>query len=220
LLNSDKVVEGFVRFAFNSRLPRPNAAGVWRRSCSLKAALRGSLAVLAALLLFVLAGCAGNSGTSHAPEPAAMKAAAASASADTTANLNVRAEEIRTDCINGRRLVCGRVLKVCPDGLVVDSGYTDLLRPPLTSSWLVPGSAVASRDPNVLELKEPGTPCIGLVFLTDIPRKPSVKNYDYVILMGYPAGSYAYTPAPGIEKVIRKFAAGLETAVKLQLEPQ
>ena len=34
-------------------------------------------------------------------------------------------EQIRADCLQGRRLICGKILKVLPDGLVVESGYTD-----------------------------------------------------------------------------------------------
>jgi len=92
------------------------------------------------------------------------------------------------------------------------------LRPPLTESWVVPGTATASRDLAVLELNEPGTPCIGLVFLTDLPKRPKVNNYDYVIITGYPAGQYIYAPAPNVEKTIRKFSAGLDTAVRLKLQ--
>ena len=132
----------------------------------------------------------------------------------------VRAEQIRAGCINGRRLICGRVLEVAADGLVVDSGYTDLLRPPLTQSWVVSGTVPARRDPAVLELNEPGTPCIGLSFLTDIPKRRKVKKFDYVILMSYPAGQYVYTPAPNVRRTIRKFAAGLDTAVKLNLRAE
>ncbi len=175
------------------------------------------------LVLFsvmALAGCAHKT-------PAVRTSGIAAAITDTTPNLpapeaaaSIRAEQIRTDCIQGRRLICGRVLTVSADGLVVDSGYTDLLRPPLTQSWVVPGTATASRDPAVLELNEPGTPCIGPVFLTDIPKRPKVNNYDYVIIMGYPAGQYAYSPAPGVEKTIRKFSAGLDTAVRLKLQAE
>ncbi len=163
-----------------------------------------------ARLLFILvamAGCADWSAT--APAAAGSEAATA-----------VRAEQIRTDCVKGRRLICGRVLKVVGDGLVVDSGYTDLLRPPLTESWVVPGTATASRKPAVLELNEPGTPCIGTVFLTDLPKRPKAKLYDYVILMGYPAGQYIYSPAPDVKKTIRKFAGGLDTAVRLTLQAE
>lgn len=128
-------------------------------------------------------------------------------------------EQIRAACIEGRRLVCGKVLKVFPDGLVIESGYTDLLRPPLTESWVVPGTVSASRNTTSLELNQPGTPCFGLVFLTDIPKRPKVKAFDYVILMGYPAGQYEYSPAPGVRHQIRKFSAGLDTAVRLLSQP-
>ena len=130
----------------------------------------------------------------------------------------IHSEQIRTDCINGRRLICGKVLKIVPDGLVVDSGYTDLLRQPLTRSWRAPSTVTASRNPTALELQEPGTPCFGLVFLTNIPQKPKVKIFDYVIIMGYPAGQYVYTPIPNVEKTIRKFSASLDAAIKLNLQ--
>ena len=170
--------------------------------------------------LLALAGCAHKISAVHTGEIAPAKSDTAPAPPDSPVAGSVRAEQIRTDCIKGRRLICGRVLKVSPDGLVVESGYTDLLRPPLTQSWVVPGTATASRDPAVLELNEAGTPCIGPVFLTDIPKRPKVNNYDYVIITGYPAGQYAYSPAPGVEKTIRKFSAGLDTAVRLKLQTE
>src|SRR5437868_52252 len=48
--------------------------------------------------------------------------------------LEERSEQIRSECIAGRRHICGRVLQIVPDGLVVDSGYTNLLRPELSRS--------------------------------------------------------------------------------------
>ena len=51
-------------------------------------------------------------------------------------------EQIRAECIQGRRLICGKILKVLPDGFVIESGYTNLLRPWLTDSWLIPGTVV------------------------------------------------------------------------------
>src|SRR5882672_3994395 len=172
------------------------------------------------LSLVVLTGCAHKNADVRTGEISPAKTAIAPAPRGHAAASSVRAEQIRSDCIKGRRLICGRVLRVSPDGLVVDSGYNDLLRPPLTESWVVPGTATASRDPAVLELNEPGTPCVGLVFLTDLPKRPKVNNYDYVIITGYPAGQYVYSPAPGVEKTIRKFSAGLETAVRLKLQAE
>jgi hypothetical protein len=159
--------------------------------------------LLQLFLLVVLNGCATKSAAVHTE-----KAAPASAA--------THSEQIRTDCINGRRLICGKVLKIVPDGLAVDSGYTDLLRQPLTRSWVVPRSVSAS-NPVALELNEPGTPCIGLVFLTNIPQRPKVKIFDYVIIMSYPAGQYVYAPVPNVEKTIRKFSASLDAAIKLNL---
>ena len=126
--------------------------------------------------------------------------------------------EIRAACIDGRRCVCGRVIKIVPEGLVVESGYTALMNPPFTQSWVIPGGALVSRDAKLFERSEPASPCIGTVLLTDFPGRPAVKLYDYVLLQGYPAGEYLFTPVPGIQKPIRKFAGGLDTAVKLKLE--
>src|SRR5580700_1179538 len=44
--------------------------------------------------------------------------------------------KIREGCIQNRRVVCGRILKILPEGMVIDSGYTNLMRPPLNRSWL------------------------------------------------------------------------------------
>src|SRR5271170_3484502 len=49
-------------------------------------------------------------------------------------------EQIRMECIEGRRLICGKILQILPDGFVVESGYTNLLREPLVQSWLAPGN--------------------------------------------------------------------------------
>ena len=172
------------------------------------------------LLLAVLAGCAHENSGVRTGEIAPAKVAATQATLVPEAAVAVHSEQIRTDCILGRRLICGKVLKIFPDGLVVDSGYTDLLRPPLTQSWIVPGTVSASRNSAILELQEPGTPCIGLVFLTDLPKRQKVKNFDYVVIMGYPAGQYVYTPAPNVEKTVRKFSCGLDTAVRLTLQAE
>jgi uncharacterized repeat protein (TIGR03806 family) len=115
-------------------------------------------------------------------------------------------------------LICGKVMQVSSEGLVVESGYTNLLRAPLTESWVAPGNVSASRNPNTVEVNEPGAACVGMVFLVDTPKRPPVKLYDYVMIQAYPAGEYAYTSVPTITKTIRKFSGGLETAVRLRLE--
>ena len=81
--------------------------------------------------------------------------------------------------------------------MVVESGYTNLLRAPLTSSWLVPGTVVASRAVNLLESAEPGSVCLDTVYLTDYPKSKKLKpkRYDYVIIEGYPTGQHTYTLA-------------------------
>lgn len=128
-------------------------------------------------------------------------------------------EQVRSQCIEDRRMICGKILRILPDGLVVDSGYTDLMRPPLTGSWLVPGTVAATRPPNLIERHEPGSPCIGTIFLTDLPRlrgkKP--KPYDYVILQAYPAGERTYTSVGAVQKTVRRFTGSLAVAAAFRI---
>jgi hypothetical protein len=128
-----------------------------------------------------------------------------------------RMADVRAACVNGRRCVCGKVIKIVPEGLVVESGYTALMQPPFTGSWLIPSGALVNRDKNLIERDEPASPCIGTVLLIDFPKRPAVNLYDYVLLQAYPAGEYLYRPVAGVEKQIRKFSGGLDTAVKLKL---
>ena len=116
-------------------------------------------------------------------------------------------------------MICGKILRVLPDGLVIESGYTNLLRPPLTDSWLVPGTVSTAPAQNLLESREPGSPCIGTVFLTDLPRlrgrKP--KQFDYVVLLAYPAGDHTYTSVGTLQKTVRRFSGTVAAAVKYQI---
>lgn len=139
--------------------------------------------------------------------------AAWSVSAQT--NLAGRPEQIRDNCIQGRRYVCGRVLQVTPSGLIVDSGYPSLLQPPLNHSWVTRANVAPTRPAALVEGAAPDSIAVGMLFLTDIPRRPPVHQYDYVALHGYPAGQYDYVPVPGLTKTIRRFSGGLETAVRL-----
>jgi len=125
-------------------------------------------------------------------------------------------EQLRAQCLAGRRSICGKILRIFPNGILVESGYTNLLRPPLTKSWLVPGSVVASRAPHLVESEEPGALGVGTVFLTDLPHgKP--RQYDYVIIAGYPAGEFTYISVGTIRKTVRRFSANLDKAVKTNL---
>jgi hypothetical protein len=126
-------------------------------------------------------------------------------------------QDVRTACIEGRRLICGRILDLRPEGLIVESGYTNLLREPLSKSWLIPGTAVASRAENLIESKTPGAICVGRVLLTDTPKgKKAAKpaKYDYVIVEAYPAGQYTYTSTGTVRRTLRKFSASLLAAVQ------
>jgi hypothetical protein len=142
--------------------------------------------------------------------------------ANQTPSLAERIQQIRAACIQNRRSICGKILQVLPEGLVVDSGYTNLLRAPLNRSWLVPGTVTASRAAGLIEGREPGSICAGLVFLTDIPksRRLKPKAYDYVILEGYPTGQYTYTSVGNVQRSVRKFSAILEKAVDLKLQTE
>ena len=45
-----------------------------------------------------------------------------------------RVEAVRAVCIQSRRIICGEIIMIFPDGIVVDSGYTNLLCAPLNQS--------------------------------------------------------------------------------------
>jgi len=127
-------------------------------------------------------------------------------------------QKIREDCILNRRQVCGKILKILPDGLVVDSGYADLTRSPLNRSWLLPSTVAATRSKNVIEQNQPDSICIGLVFLADLPKGPrnklKPKLYDYINLEAYATGQYTYTSIGEVRRTVRKFSANLVKAVE------
>jgi len=142
----------------------------------------------------------------NAPAPADV------ASAQTNIALIQLKEQIRSQCLEGRRTICGKILRILPEGILIQAGYTNLLREPLTKSWLLPATVVASPAPDLVESKKPGGICVGTVFLTDLPRgKPHV--YDYVILCGYPTGETTYTSVGTVKKTARRFSANLDKAV-------
>jgi hypothetical protein len=130
----------------------------------------------------------------------------------------VRVGQIRADCIQQRRIICGKILKVLPDGLVVDSGYTNLLRPPLNLSWVAPRTVVSHRATNVVEGNQPEAFCVGMVFLTGVPKSPVPKVYDYANLVGYPMGQYTYTSVGEVKRTIRRFSAKLTEALQWKLD--
>ena len=142
------------------------------------------------------------------------------AATDTDAALIRRVEEIRAACIQSRRRVCGKILAIQPDGLVVDSGYTNLVRDSLNRSWLVPGTAEANRATNLLEANQLGSVCLGLVFLTEIPRKSGAKPrlYDYVNLEAFPAGQYTWKSVGDVRRTMRRFSTKIEKAIQWRLE--
>jgi hypothetical protein len=141
---------------------------------------------------------------------------------DSPLSTSQNAEEVRAQSLAGRRLVCGKILKVLPDGLVVESGYTNLLRESLGKSWLLPGTVSATRPSNLVEGRKPGCAAVGLVFLTGLPKSHSEKprQYDYVVLQGYPAGQYTYTSVADLKRTVRRFATTLPNAVQLNLRAE
>lgn len=116
-------------------------------------------------------------------------------------------------------MIAGRVVQVTPEGLVVESGYSKLLSPPFNSSWVVRGTALLQPDPHAVEQNRADAMCVGLVFLCNLPKRPAVRIYDYVLLHGYPAGEHIYVPVPGIEKTIRRYSGSLERAMERGLHP-
>jgi hypothetical protein len=171
-------------------------------------------------LLLVLAGFSAKAETSlsSSTNVAVSPATGAAQSQAEAVRLAQRTEQVRSNCIEGRRYIAGRVLQVLPEGLIVDSGYSRLMSPPLNRSWVVRGTASVSRDPSAVEERKPDAICIGPVFLSDIPKRPPVKQYDYVVIHAYPAGDFVYSPLVGIEKTVRRFCAGLDSAIKINLE--
>jgi hypothetical protein len=174
---------------------------------------------IAILFLFTVAACRAGLANDSAG-PANSPPAQVQTNQDSTAAAFQRAEKQRQRCIEGRRLICGKILQVLPTGLVVESGYTNLLREPLVESWLAPKTVSASRAENLLEEKKPGAICIGLVFLTDYPKSKRLKpsQYDYVMIEAYPAGQFVYHSVGTIERSLRRFSGGLDSAIKLNLE--
>lgn len=174
------------------------------------------LSLLFALVVFP---CLGDTALINSTNQAATTPSKESAAVDRgqQALQAQRAEQIRMSCIEGRRYIAGRVIQVVKDGLVIDSGYGDLLKPPLNRSWVVQGNVSVVKNPALVEENKPDAICVGPVFLSNIPKRPTVKNYDYVVIHGYPAGSYSYVPVPGVEKTIRQFSASLERAVTTNL---
>ncbi len=146
----------------------------------------------------------------------------ASAQTNQTASEAQRYEQARVDCIQARRIICGKILKVLPDGLVIESGYTNLMRAPLNKSWLIPDTVVAARPANLVEANEPGTICVGLVFLADQPKgrgKPKKpKVYDYVNVESFPLGQYTYTSVGGIHRTVRQFTTRLAMATQWRFD--
>jgi hypothetical protein len=130
-----------------------------------------------------------------------------------------RVEDMRAVCIQNRRIICGKILKVLPDGLVIDSGYTNLMRAPLNQSWLIPGTAVATRGINLVESQQPDSVCFGLVFLTDLPRKQGAKPkvFDYVNLEGFPMGDYTYTSVGDLRRTVRRYTTKVANSVRWNL---
>src|ERR1039457_6160202 len=95
-----------------------------------------------------------------------------------------RFEKIRLECIESRRSICGKIIKILPDGLVVESGYTNLMRAPLEKSWLIPGTVTAAPPASLVEANQAGAVCVGTIFLADLPKgrgtQPKPQLYDYV----------------------------------------
>jgi hypothetical protein len=140
---------------------------------------------------------------------------------DSSTNENIavmqHVEELRARCISNRRIICGKIIKMLPEGIVVDSGYTNLMRSPLNQSWLIPGTVAAQRETNVVERATPDSVCMGQVYLIDLPRPPrgtKPKLFDYVVLEGFPMGKFTYTSVGSVRHTIRQFSNKVTTAIR------
>ena len=166
----------------------------------------------------VVAGLAVSASPALGADPAA---AAAPGGTNSFAAYVQHREDVRMACIENRRMLCGRILKVLPEGLVLESGYTDLLRAPLNKNWLIPGNVQATLPPNQVEGRAPGAICVGVIFLVDLPKtrgaaaKP--RQYDYITLLGYPAGQHTYNSVGDLNKTVRQYSATLQRAVERTL---
>jgi hypothetical protein len=166
--------------------------------------------------------------------PSVRPAAISNSSADTfqvqsnqanqDAALARRYQQVRMECIQNRRIIAGKIVKLLPEGLVVDSGYTNLMRAPLNSSWLIPGTVTAARPANLVEASQPDAICVGLVFVADLPKgrgasaKP--KLFDYVCLEGFPVGQYTYTSVGDLQRTVREFTTKLQNATRWNFDQQ
>ena len=103
---------------------------------------------------------------------------------------------------------------------MIDSGFTNLLRTPLNGSWLAPSTVSAARSHNLVEGHEPDTLCVGLIFLTNLPKSRGAKPrlYDYVMIEGYPAGQFTYESVGNVKRTVRKFSANLHAAVNWNIK--
>jgi hypothetical protein len=171
-------------------------------------------ALSSAVVLLLFAAAFSAVAQTNAAAPSATNAVSAG---DKMPSVELR-EQLRTRCIDKRRSICGKILRIFPNGILVESGYTNLVRGTLTKSWLVPGSVVASRAQNLVETREPGAMCVGTVFLTDLPPRGKPHQYDYVIIAGYPTGEFTYTSVGTIQKTVRRFSANLDKAVNANLD--
>lgn len=179
--------------------------------------------VLIAVLVFVYAAISALAQTNLVVP--ANRTAAQEAIPDQTSNelvtqnlaLMQHVEDLRAISIQNRRIICGRILKVLPDGIVVDSGYTNLMRAPLNQSWLIAGTVVAERAAHLVESRQPDAVCVGQVFVTDLPKPPrgrKLKQFDYVVLEGFPMGQRTYHSVGDLQRTVRQFTTKVAVAVR------
>lgn len=172
----------------------------------LAALFRGAATVLGTLVLQVSSFAQTNSSIDLSNQAAAENMA-----------VMQRVHALRAECIAQRRMICGKILKVLPEGIVVDSGYTNLMRPALNHSWLISGTTVAERATNLVESAEPDSVCMGQVFLTELPKVPAgreLKRFDFVVLEGFPMGTCTYASVGTVQHTVRKFSTKLTSAVR------
>ena len=129
-------------------------------------------------------------------------------------------ERTRANCILSRKMILGKIIKILPEGLVIECGYTNLMDMPNTRSWLIKGTGVAFRPKIQLDADRSDGICVGLIFLSDVPKSRGITKkpmlYDYVTVEGFPMGHYTYVSVGSVQRTVERFTSNLGLATQWQ----
>ena len=130
-----------------------------------------------------------------------------------------RVAEVRWDCIQNRRIICGKILK----GAAGWAGRAQRIHQPDAAPVEFFMACARRGDgrsaPQILSRTISRMPFASAwLFLTDLPKKPVARAYDYVNLTGFPTGQYTYTSVGDVQRTVRRFSAKLDKAVQWNLD--